>query len=276
MIREQYPQKIKKLPQNNKEFNVAEFQMKCPNCGSELSVDESWVGSTVGCPCCNAPILVAKNKDTASLVLGILGLVFSFACFGWILSLIGLIIGCKKKYKTGIVLGIVGLVINFLGTLLVIAGMLLPAMNSAREKARRVNCASNLKQVGMAFSFYQSSSNEMPVAKGDDGLDVLRTSGELTDSHVYICPSDTHRKCSYVYIASGLDVTDTADVPVVVERPENHDGYVNVLYGDGHVAGRIIPSDIDTVKGLVEYLLRDSSVSSDIRNLLLRNAEKYD
>ena len=36
----------------------------------------------------------------------------------------------------------------------ILAAMLLPALNKARDRARRINCVSNLKQVGMAFAMY--------------------------------------------------------------------------------------------------------------------------
>ena len=42
----------------------------------------------------------------------------------------------------------------------ILAAMLLPALNSAREKAREISCVSSLKQYGMAFEFYTDSNKE--------------------------------------------------------------------------------------------------------------------
>ena len=42
----------------------------------------------------------------------------------------------------------------------ILAAMLLPALNTAREKARAIQCLNNLKQIGTAWSFYLSDSND--------------------------------------------------------------------------------------------------------------------
>ena len=40
----------------------------------------------------------------------------------------------------------------------ILAGMLLPALNAAREKAKEISCLSNNKQLGLAFSMYISDN----------------------------------------------------------------------------------------------------------------------
>ncbi|MCF6174893.1 MAG: DUF1559 domain-containing protein [Victivallaceae bacterium] len=49
----------------------------------------------------------------------------------------------------------------------ILASMLLPALNMAREKARTISCASNQKQLGLAFNFYLDDNNDFfpPVFK---------------------------------------------------------------------------------------------------------------
>lgn len=42
----------------------------------------------------------------------------------------------------------------------VLAAMLLPALNKARDKARDIKCTSNLKQIGLALINYSSENNE--------------------------------------------------------------------------------------------------------------------
>lgn len=73
--------------------------------------------------------------------------------------------------------------IAIIGTLV---GLLLPAVQAAREAARRTQCQNNLRQVGIGFSSYESTHSQFPIGcvgckfvPGQSQQDRLYTSWNL-------------------------------------------------------------------------------------------------
>ncbi len=162
----------------------------------------------------------------------------------------------------------------------ILAGMLLPALNAAREKARRISCVANLKQIGTAFSLYvQSDDQTLPEndvqasAKGAASLEVLRRTEVLSDHKIYVCPSSTIKagtgsesltttNISFAYLP-GFDAASPGDSGIAADgwttsTTINHDLYGNILFADGHV------QQSTGVKGTLNWITKANWVAEPI------------
>ena len=136
--------------------------MLCPKCGTENP------DNAPSCSYCSASLFFPppRPKQTsglaiASLVLGILG----FITIG-ITGAIGMILGALALHKIskkpleigGQPLAIVGIVLSAISFCLMglMVAVLMPALGRAREMAKRVQCASQLRGLGNATTMYNS------------------------------------------------------------------------------------------------------------------------
>ena len=113
----------------------------------------------------------------------------------------------------------------------ILAALLLPALAAAKRKAQRINCISNIKQVGIAFRLWEGDNGDRypmavstiqsgslekidcaansasPISAANYGLTnvFVCMSNELSTPKVLFCPSDSGRSGTTNFTALGYN-----------------------------------------------------------------------
>ena len=88
----------------------------------------------------------------------------------------------------------------------ILAAILFPVFQKVRENARRTSCASNEKQIGIAFTQYEQDADEQTPGSTQWGYGwAEKIQPFVKSAQVFQCPDDSH----------GIDTNTTAGAPPV-------------------------------------------------------------
>jgi len=136
-----------------------------------------------------------------------------------------------------------------------LAAILLPALARAKEKARRIQCVSNVKQVALAIKLFAVEQDglypwHIPPSEGgtygplaaDSWRNFSAVSNDLNTPKILVCPSDTGTKKTVINWSDDPDgLANPANRGQAISYFLSLDGYEQLpptmIVGDRHVLG---------------------------------------
>ena len=112
----------------------------------------------------------------------------------------------------------------------ILTGMLLPALNSARAKARTISCSGNLKQFGSATSLYAGDYNDYvpPLFNATNWKDIWSANTAFYDAGgIKWDNTRMPNEYSYGYVARGVLCVESDPI----RKSSDPYGFINAVYG---------------------------------------------
>lgn len=118
----------------------------------------------------------------------------------------------------------------------ILAGLLTPALNQARESARRIQCLNNVRQLGLGWKQYSNDNSESYPGSNTSTycFALLTNGGYVPIGKIYLCPSASPAKtsgsaasflaannsyaCTVATASAGLAESVSSDQPLIFDE----------------------------------------------------------